>query len=307
MRSRQFVSAVTLVLSSVLIGRELTARPSRTPVPVSQQNVGAAPPVALPNKAGSLKVAIFGDFGDETTGQFATAAQLATTHASFPFEMALTTGDNLLGSERPQDFVNKFETPYKPLLDAGVIFHASLGNHDAQEQRYYKLFNMNGKLYYSFKAPKQDVRFFLLNSNYMDPDQVRWIENELKTSTEAWKIIVMHHPPYSSSATHGSSVSLRETLEPMFVKYGVTAVFTGHDHVYERVKPQQGITYFVVGSGGELRVGDIQKTALTDVGFDTDNAFLVAEVIDHTMYFNAISRTGKVVDSGIITVRTAPK
>ena len=62
-------------------------------------------------------------------------------------------GDNLYGSERPQDFQKKFEMPYKPLLDAGVKFYASLGNHDAREQRYYKLFNMDGKLYYTFKAP----------------------------------------------------------------------------------------------------------------------------------------------------------
>lgn len=307
MRTRLLVVIVALLLSGIPMGRDLTARPSRAPVPVPPQGIGAQTPVVLPNKPGSLKFATFGDFGDETTGQFATAGQIAKTHGTFPFELVVTTGDNLLGSERPQDFVNKFETPYKPLLDAGVIFHASLGNHDAQEQRYYKLFNMNGKVYYSFKAPKQDVRFFMLQSSYMDPDQVKWIENELKTSTEAWKIVVLHHPPYSSSATHGSSMSLRATLEPMFVKYGVSVVLTGHDHVYERIKPQQGITYFVVGSGGELRRGDIRKTALTDVGFDSDNAFLVAEIIDHAMYFNAISRTGKVVDSGLITRRAAPK
>jgi predicted phosphodiesterase len=307
MRTRSFIVAVTLLLSGIPIGRGITARSSRTPVPAPQQGVDAQAPVVLPNKAGSLKFMIFGDFGDASPEQVATATQMAKTRATFPFEIAVTTGDNLLGSERPQDFRNKFETPYKPLLDAGVTFYATLGNHDAQEQRYYKLFNMNGKLYYSFKAPKQDVRFFMLESTYMDPDQVKWIENELKTSTEAWKIVVLHHPPYSSGATHGSSLSLRATLEPMFVKYGVSVVLTGHDHIYERVKPQQGITYFVIGSGGELRRGDLTKTALTDVGFDTDNAFVVAEIIAHTMYFNAISRLGKIVDSGIITARTAPK
>jgi predicted MPP superfamily phosphohydrolase len=307
MRTRSFIVAVALLVSGIPIGPGITARPSRTPVPVPQQGAAAQAPIALPNKKGSLKFMIFGDFGDASPEQVATAAQMAKTRATFPFEIAVTTGDNLLGSERPQDFQKKFETPYKPLLDAGVTFYATLGNHDAQEQRYYKLFNMNGKLYYSFKAPQQDVRFFMLESTYMDPDQVKWIENELKTSTEAWKIVVMHHPPYSSGATHGSSLSLRATLEPMFVKYGVSVVLTGHDHIYERVKPQQGITYFVIGSGGELRRGDLTKTALTDVGFDTDNAFVVAEIINHTMYFNAISRLAKIVDSGIITARTAPK
>jgi 3',5'-cyclic AMP phosphodiesterase CpdA len=307
MRARRFIVAVTLLLSGIPIGPGITARPSRTPVLIPQQDAAAPAPVQLPHKEGSLKFATFGDFGDASREQMETAAQIAKTHAAFPFELVITTGDNLLGAERPQDFRNKFETPYKPLLDAGVTFYASLGNHDAREQRYYKLFNMNGKLYYSFKAPKQDVRFFMLESSYMDPDQVKWIENELKTSASEWKIVVFHHPLYSSGATHGSSLSLRATLEPMFIKYGVSVVLTGHDHIYERVKPQHGITHFVIGSGGELRRGDLRKTALTDVGFDDDNVFMVAEIIGHTMYFNAISRTGKIVDSGTITARTAPK
>jgi Calcineurin-like phosphoesterase len=307
MRTRRFVVAVTLLLSGILLGAVIPAGSSRPRVPAQQPPTIGAASVALPNAAGSLKFAAFGDWGDESPEQMATAAQIAKTRATFPFEIVITCGDNIYGSERPQDFVNKFETPYKPLLDAGVKFYATLGNHDAQEQRYYKPFNMGGKLYYSFKAPKQDVRFFMLDSDYMDPDQVRWVEGELKTTTEAWKIVVFHHPLYSSGATHGSSLSLRATLEPLFVKYGVSAVLSGHDHIYERVKPQLGITYFVIGSAGELRKGDLTKTSLTDVGFDSDNAFMVAEIIDHTMYFNAISRTGKVVDSGIITMRTAPK
>jgi 3',5'-cyclic AMP phosphodiesterase CpdA len=289
MHTRRFFVTVALVISAV------AAR------------AAAQEPVQFPNKEGSLKWVTFGDFGDETRGQYELAAQLANTRTIIPFEIVVTTGDNLLGSERPQDFRTKFEIPYKPLLDAGVRFFATLGNHDSHEQRNYKLFNMDGKLYYSFKASKQDVRFFMLESSYMDPAQVKWIENELKGSNEAWKIVVFHHPLYSSSATHGSNMALRATLEPMFVKYGVSVVLAGHDHVYERVKPQQGVTYFVVGSGGELRKGDIRKTEIAAVGYDADNVFMIVEIIDHTMYFNAISRAGKVVDSGIITARVAPK
>jgi predicted phosphodiesterase len=307
MPTRRYFIAVTLVLSGIPIGSGFTVSTSRMQGQAPQQNTIGAASGALPNKPGSLKFAAFGDFGDESPEQMATAVQIAKTHETFPFEIVLTAGDNLYGSERPQDFAAKFEIPYKPLLDAGVKFYASLGNHDAREQRFYKLFNMDGKLHYSFKAPKQDVRFFMLESSYMDPDQVKWIENELKTSTEVWKIAVFHHPLYSSGATHGSSLSLRATLEPIFVKYGVSVVLTGHDHIYERILPQQGITHFVIGSAGELRRGDLTKTTMTDVGYDADNVFLVAEIIDKTMYFNAITRTGKVVDSGIITARTAPK
>src|SRR6185369_10890273 len=109
----------------------------------------------------------------------------------------------------------KFEAPYKELLDKGVKFYASLGNHDSREERYYKPFNMDGKLYYTFKAPNEDVRFFALETTYMDPEQMQWLEDELKQSNEKWKIVFFHHPLYSSARTHGSQVTLRESLEPL--------------------------------------------------------------------------------------------
>lgn len=307
MRGRRLVVAVTLLLTGTPLGCAPTSGTAPAPLPQPQPGAPPSGPLQLPTKGGSLKFAVFGDFGDATPEQYQTAAQIAKTRGTFPFELVLTTGDNLLGSERPQDFQNKFEIPYKPLLDAGVPFYASLGNHDAREQRNYKLFNMNGKLYYSFKAPNQSVRFFMLESSYLDPEQVKWIDNELRTSKEDWKIVVLHHPLYSSSATHGSSLGLRAILEPLLLQYGVSVVLAGHDHVYERVKPQQGITHFVVGSGGEVRRGDLRKTALTAVGFDADNAFLIAEIIDQVMYFNAISRAGKIVDSGSIPRHRAPQ
>ena len=120
----------------------------------------------LPNVDGSLKIGVLGDFGDASTRQYQVAAQMAKSQATFRYELVLLTGDNLYGSERPQDFERKFERPYKPLLDAGVKFYASLGNHDSREQRSYKPFNMDGKLYYSFKGPKQSVRFIALESTY---------------------------------------------------------------------------------------------------------------------------------------------
>ena len=109
----------------------------------------------LPNVDGSLKIGVLGDFGDASTRQYELAAQMAKSHGDFRYELVLLTGDNLYGSERPQDFERKFARPYKPLLDAGVKFYASLGNHDSREQRYYKPFNMDGKLYYSFKGPSR--------------------------------------------------------------------------------------------------------------------------------------------------------
>jgi 3',5'-cyclic AMP phosphodiesterase CpdA len=263
----------------------------------------SVPAVPLPNKSGSYKFAVLGDFGVASREQYELAQQMAKTRAAFPFTEVILVGDNLYGSERPQDFVSKFEQPYKALLDAGVKFYASLGNHDAREQRYYKLFNMEGKLYYTFQ-PKADIRFFMLESTYPVPEQIKWFEDELKASGSAWKIAVFHHPLYSSGERHGSDVQLRDALEPLLLKYNVSLVLNGHDHFYERIKPQKGIQYFVVGSGGQLRKGNIDRSSgLTAKGFDTDLAFMVAEIDGDQMTFNAIARNGQIVDAGVFTRR----
>ncbi len=297
---RRLVAATLVVLTLVITGSLVG---SRAAGPAAAPGQSQALALTLPNQSDSLKFAVLGDFGTGSTEQYELAAQMKRVHDLFPFELVTLVGDNLYGSERPQDFQQKFETPYQPLLGAGVKFYASLGNHDAREQRYYKLFNMDGKLYYSFTA-RQSVRFFALESTYMDPEQVAWLEKELKDSHEDWKIPYFHHPPYSSGDRHGSDERLREVLEPLFVKYNVSVVFTGHDHFYERTKPQKGIVYFVTGSGGQLRKGNInRRSGLTAAGNDTDQVFLAAEINGETLSFNAVSRAGQVIDSGTITRR----
>ena len=271
--------------------------------PALDQAQQPAAAMALPNKEGSFKFAVLGDFGTGDKLQYGLAEQMVKVHERFKYTHVVLVGDNLYGSERPQDFQKKFELPYKPLLDAGVKFYASLGNHDAREQRYYKPFNMDGHLYYSF-SPHPDVRFFALESTYPVPEQIEWADKELKASGSKWKIPFFHHPLYSSGERHGSDVQLRDVLEPLFLKYGVSVVLAGHDHFYERLKPQKGIVYFVIGSGGQLRRGNIDRsTGLTASGFDTDTAFMAVEISGDEMYFNAVSRSGATIDSGVIQRR----
>jgi 3',5'-cyclic AMP phosphodiesterase CpdA len=260
--------------------------------------------ITLPQAKASVRFAVIGDFGTGERLQYETAERLRLAHEQFPFEFVLMLGDNIYGSKTPRDFETKFELPYKPLLDSKVAFYASLGNHDVAEEQAYKPFNMNGQRYYSFK--KGNVRFFALDSNYMDPDQLTWLNNQLQNSTDEWKIAFFHHPLYSSAAAHGSSLELRGILEPLFEKYGVQVVFSGHDHVYERMMPQKGIAYFTEGSSGQLRRGDIRGAAFTAKAFDTDCTFMVVEIAEDALYFETISRTGETVDSGKIT-RVASK
>jgi hypothetical protein len=267
--------------------------------------LAAAVQVTLPNGPDSLKFAVIGDSGTGTRSQVEIGQRMAEARGAFPFELVLMLGDNLYGSESPSSFRKKFEEPYKPLLDAGVKFYAALGNHDEREQVNYKLFNMNGQRYYSFKAPKEDVKFFALESDYMDRKQLDWLERELDNSREDWKIVFMHHPIYSSGGRHGSDVALREVLEPLFLKHGVTLVLAGHEHFYERLKPQKGIHYITEGASAKLRRGNIRdNSALTARGFDTDYSFMVMEIDGDQLHFQTISRRGDTVDSGVIPRRT---
>ena len=253
----------------------------------------------VPNKQGSLKFAVIGDAGQPGKGQTAVANQMANWHKVFPFEFVLMTGDNLYGRERPSDYRKKFEIPYKALLDSGVKFYASLGNHDDPEQRFYKHFNMNGEKYYSFK-PKNGVRFFAIDSNYVDDKQLHWLDKELAASGSDWKIAFFHHPLYSSGETHGSADLQRELLEPIFLKHGVNVAIMGHEHFYERIKPQKGVAYFIVGSSAKLREGDLRKSPLTLYGNDAEYAFMIVEIDGDEMYFQVLNEKGKTIDTGSV-------
>jgi 3',5'-cyclic AMP phosphodiesterase CpdA len=276
------------------------------------RTIAQAPPAAgslpLPLKEGSLRFLVMGDTGQGDAGQYETAREMATMRQQFPFELVIMVGDNIYGSDAAADYVKKFETPYKPLIDAGVKFYAALGNHDNPNQASYQLFNMGGQRYYTFRASPGGlgklthggVRFFAIDSNYLSKDELDWLGKELASSGSEWKICFFHHPLYSSGKTHGSSQETRAALEPMFVKNGVDVVLTGHDHIYERIKTEQGIQHFVVGSGGSLRKGDLARTDMTAKGYDQDYVFMLVEIAGDEFYYAAVTRKGQVVDSGVL-------
>jgi 3',5'-cyclic AMP phosphodiesterase CpdA len=274
-RSLLFVLMILTLAVSALVAQDLT----------------------VPLKSGSVKFAVIGDTGTGDKHQLAVAKQLTATRAKFPFEFVIMVGDNIYGGNTAKDFDRKFAIPYKPLLDAGVKFYAALGNHDDPSERFYKPFNMNGERYYTFK-PADGVRFFALDSTYMDEKQLKWLDDQLALSGSEWKIAFFHHPPYSSGDTHGSDETLRTQLEPRFVKAGVNVVLTGHEHFYERIKPQKGIAYFITGSSAKLREGNITQTQLTAKGFDSGYTFMIVEIVGNDMYYQVITDTGKTVDSG---------
>ena len=85
------------------------------------------------------------------------------------------------------------------------------------------------------------------------------------------------------------------------MRYRVNAVFSGHDHIYERTIPQQGIHYFVTGAGGDARRGDVNlKSPFRAASYDEDNHFMLIEADHERITFQSISETGRIVDRGVI-------
>jgi hypothetical protein len=268
------------------------------------QGQDSAPKVTLPMAQNSVRFAVIGDNGTGERPQYEVGQQMARYRALFPFDFVLMMGDNIYGGESQADLKRKFEDPYKPLLDAGVKFYASLGNHDHPNQRLYKPFNMGGQRFYGLK--KGNVNFFALDSNYMDPPQLEWITAQLSQSRSDWNICYFHHPLYTHAHFHGADVDLRTRMEPLFESAGVNVVLSGHQHVYERIKPQKGIYYFVVGNSGELRYHDLRPSPDTAKGFDTDRTFMLVEIAGDVFNFQTITRTGETIDSGAFQRQPKP-
>lgn len=271
---------------------------------VFSTNIGAQQvAVKLPLRSGSVRFAVIGDSGTGNKEQYEVAQQLERYRQTVKFDFVIMLGDNIYGGHSASDFTRKFEEPYKPLLDAGVKFYASLGNHDDPNiERLYKPFNMNGDRYYTFK--RGNVQFYALDSTYMDTRQLTWLEQNLRSSDAAWKICYFHHPLYNDGKMHGPDLDLRNQLRPLLTAYHVNVVFSGHEHAYERIKPQNGIYYFIQGDSGKLEHHDFHRSEEMEASFDRDRTFMLVEIDGGKVYFQTVARLGDIVDAGVLTRQT---
>jgi hypothetical protein len=264
--------------------------------------------LALPRRPDSIKFAAIGDSGRGDRAQYDVSAQMQAFRKVFPFDFVVMLGDNVYDGGTADDYRRKFELPYKPLLDDGVEFYATIGNHDSVNQPFYEPFHMAGKRYYTFKADRSllarltdtDIQFFMVDTETLDRTQVAWLDRELGRSDARWKIPAFHRPIYTSGRYATPARLFRALLEPVFLRHDVRLALSGHEHFYERIRPQQGITYFISGGAGSLRADDIRRTPLTAVGFDADYHFMLFEVTRDELFYQAISRTGHSVDAGSI-------
>ena len=315
--TRRF-AAIVVVASLVLACQPASGPETREPSAAADAAARATgeaaaeanEPGRLPMRPGSVRFAVIGDTGRGDRHQYMTAAKMIEWRQWFDYSFVLMLGDNIYAEGTPEDYAQRFERPYKPLLDAGVTFHAAIGNHDPPGQENYPLFNMNGRRYYTFEKKEgslpllsNEVLFMAIDTVNLTPQQLRWIGNELEASDAEWKIAFYHHPLYTSGRYQFWSARLRSALEPIFVEHGVSVGLSGHEHFYERIRPQKGVQYFTSGAGGALRLNDLRDSEWTAAGFDTDTHFMLMEISEDTLHFLAISRKGEIVDWGTVPRR----
>jgi hypothetical protein len=300
---RVFLAFVAIVLAGVLFwsNKGISSAPKTNPQPV--------PMIHVPSTKSCNRFIAFGDWGAGTSFQKAVAQQLATLYQKVPFDTVLMLGDNIyeIGD------VNKlgkayFTDTYTSLIESGVKFIVALGNHDIaggfQDDQVH-FFKMPGYYYSALRGP---FEFFVINSNTFANDEVqqKWLDKALEDSKADWKIVLGHHPVYSSGE-HGNNAGLKKTLEPLLVKHSIPLYLAGHDHDYERFSRVNGLQYIVSGGGGAylrdfpkvLSHSLIRKKAHHFLSFTLDKNILKMQVID---------KTGQVIDAAEWTKpETLPK
>lgn len=298
---------------SLLFVLMLVAFALATPSALIAQNIN----LTVPMKQGSVKFAVIGDTGTGDEAQLSVARQMVRQREKTHFEFVIMLGDNIYEKGEQKDIKPRFEEPYKDLLGAGVKFYATLGNHDIikglEFQTNYPNFNMGGRRYYNFAKGFSEnyeglLEFFALDSNEITPEQLKWLDESLGASKARWKIAFSHHSIYSSARMHSQYTKLRAQLEPLYVKHGVAAVFAGHSHCYERVKPQKGVQYFTEGASGEIKRKTLDRGGqFFAAGEDEKNSFLIVQASESELKVEAIGADGSLIDSYTIKRATLIK
>jgi hypothetical protein len=244
------VVAAVLIVYWVLLGPQtisyLTHRkgpPTRT-WSVEPFELGAAP---------DLRIAAAGDIGEAEEAVWQSA--WAVHELSFDdarYDTLLLLGDNVYPSGDPARLPYTVFRPFDRVLDEGTALAAIVGNHDAgyaDEQM--EILGMPGR-WWAQHLPG-DVLLVGLDSNSVDDDdQYAFAEQTLRDANERWRIVAIHESPYSAGY-QGSNLEVRRRFAPLFARYGVQLVLSGHDHDYQRSVPIDGVTYVVSGAGARTR------------------------------------------------------
>ncbi len=252
-----------------------------------------------------IRFAVLGDSGSGGRNAMAIATRMAEAYERSPYGLVIHVGDVSYYGSIADRWEAVFQRPYAPLLDAGVRFEIAVGNHEYEEKpsayanaEIADLLRLAGEEGRYYRVRRGPVDFFILDSSTplitgnAAAEQLAWLEQELAASDAPWKVAALHHPPYSSGK-RGSWLQVRNAVEPLFVEYGVDLVLTGHDHFYERTKPQQGVVYVISGGGCKIsRVGASDFTAMAKETLQ----FMLIDVEAGQLRAQAIDDRGRVFD-----------
>jgi 3',5'-cyclic AMP phosphodiesterase CpdA len=244
-----------------------------------------------------LHLAVAGDIGYSNARLDATAAAITELDARQPVDAVALLGDNVYPSGDPAKLVNTVFVPFGELLGGGTDLYAVLGNHDIRDGHaagQVEALNMPGRWWACHVG---DVLVVGLDSNLVDePEQLNWLEHTLGSSTERWRIVMVHHPPYSAGY-QGSNDDVRRAFVPLFERYGVQLVLSGHDHDYQRSKPINGVTYVVTGGASDTRrTGEDDFTA---VSFSWHH-FVEVAVFPDRLELRAVNQDLRVADDAVV-------
>lgn len=280
-------------------------------------------PTIIPNpENGTTVFAVLGDYGDSGNK----TKKVADMVKSWQPQFIITVGDNCYPdgalSDMPANISQYYEdyifnpdapTGYsckgKAAVDGVNRFFPSPGNHDyyADNLASYLSFFTLPKSEYNYDFVAGAIHFFSIDSNQeSEYDTIKeWLQEQLNHTNAPFKIVYFHHPPYSSSR-HGSHI----TMQWPFAEWGVTAVLSGHEHVYQHIvsKETPNVHYFVNGLGGRKSLYSCSDNPLDDNQFDTfcynkkHGAMRVTATTEQlTFSFYSVQSNGILIDKVVIS------
>ena len=276
------------------------------PLPPAFTSTQTFLPLVTSTKPPNLRFAVIGDFGSNQKPE----ADVAALVKSWQPDFVITVGDNNYPSGAAStidltigQYFSDFIHPYLGKFGPGAPdnrFYPTLGNHDwlaKNAQPYLDYFTLPGnERYYQFSIGPLD--FFALDADSHEPDgvsagskQAHWLKDRLAASTEPWKIVFFHQPPYSSGL-HGSI----DYMQWPFREWGASVVLSGHDHTYERLSVD-GMTYFVNGVGGGAIYNFVTIVNGSQMRYNADYGAMLVEANSSQMTFQFINRKGEVIDT----------
>lgn len=237
-----------------------------------------------------LHLAVAGDTGDAGHRVDSVGARIAEMGAVEPYGQLLLLGDLIYPSGDPDRLTALVDEPFAGVLAQGTEVLAILGNHDVMRDQgdvIMERLGMSGRWWARELAGGQVLVIGLDSTDMGNTEQLAFLDTTLAASTAPWKIIAIHHPPYSAGY-QGSSTDVREVIAPRASAAGVQLVLSGHDHDYQRSEVLDGVTYVVSGAGsGTRRTGDDWFTEVSysfvhfvDIGVFADELVLRAVDVD---------------------------